>query len=251
MAACLCQHGLEQLYNKQQQHAWTLQLMLCRLCPPHGAITTTADVLINARAAVQLCSVLPVVRGRIILGLEVLQGTWATMQFLTCADSLQNCSQAFLASRQDSKKAQRPFLRLTDLREKLPLLLIWAVSITQEKVIRKLFPMARQQSRSSHSPAIICGSTGCAVQEDSATPPEARIQGHSRDRASSHVSPVYCATAVCIDLHEKLHQLLVSDALPQVRCHLFFESCHVKLPCSFLVSGLKAAGRLYGSHSEE
>jgi len=50
---------------------------------PHGAIPAAADVFINAWCAVDLCDILPVVGGRVILGLEVLL-VQSAVELLSC-----------------------------------------------------------------------------------------------------------------------------------------------------------------------
>jgi len=50
---------------------------------PHGAIPAAADVFINAWCAADLCDVLPVVGGRVILGLEVLL-VQSAVELLSC-----------------------------------------------------------------------------------------------------------------------------------------------------------------------
>ena len=58
---------------------------------PHGAIPAAADVFINAWCAVNFCDVLPVVRGRVILGLEVLL-VQSAVELLSCDCDEQWCN---------------------------------------------------------------------------------------------------------------------------------------------------------------
>jgi hypothetical protein len=50
---------------------------------PHGAIPAAADVFVNAWCAVNLCDVLPVVGGRVVLGLEALL-VQSAVELLSC-----------------------------------------------------------------------------------------------------------------------------------------------------------------------
>lgn len=108
---------------------------------PHGAIPAAADVFINAWCAADLCDVLPVVGGRVVLGLEVLL-VQSAVELLSCDCCSNGPTQAAGASHSE-----------LHLRKKFPFLLVRAIHATQKEVIGELFPMARQQSRSSISPA--------------------------------------------------------------------------------------------------
>ncbi len=108
---------------------------------PHGAIPAAADVFVNAWCAVDLCDVLPVVGGRVILGLEVLL-VQSAVELLSCDCCSNGPTQAAGASHAEPH-----------LRKEFPFLLVRTIHATQKEVIGELFPMARQQSRSSISPA--------------------------------------------------------------------------------------------------
>ncbi len=108
---------------------------------PHGAIPTAADVLVNAWCAVNLCDVLPVVGGRVILGLEVLL-VQSAVELLSCDSCSNGPTQVVGASHSE-----------LHLRKESPFLLVRTIHATQEEVVGEFFPMARQQSRSSIRPA--------------------------------------------------------------------------------------------------